>query len=177
VRVIATTNSPLRALVAEGKFRADLFFRLNVIPLSLPPLRERSEDIPDLVNHFLAKYVPASHSKVVRFSPELLERLRAYEWPGNVRELENFVRRALVLAPGPVVGLEILPEASFQNDSPPLGGIEPGLTLRELERSLLAKTLDATGGNRTRAAGMLGVSLRTVRNKIREFGLPPRRTA
>jgi len=177
VRVIATSNRPLGALVAEGKFRADLFFRLNVIPLSLPPLRERSEDIPDLINHFIGKYVPTSHSKVVRFSPELLERLRAYEWPGNVRELENFVRRALVLAPGPVVGLELLPEAGFQNDDPSLGGIEPGLTLRELERSLLAKTLDATGGNRTRAAGMLGVSLRTVRNKIREFGLPPRRTA
>jgi DNA-binding NtrC family response regulator len=177
VRVIATTNRPLGALVAEGEFRADLFFRLNVIPLSLPPLRERSEDIPDLINHFVGKYVPASHSKVVRFSPELVERLRVYEWPGNVRELENFVRRALVLAPGPVVGLELLPEAGFQYDDPSVEGIAPGLTLRELERSLLEKTLDATGGNRTRAAGMLGVSLRTVRNKIREFGLPPRRAA
>jgi len=163
-------------LVADGKFRADLFFRLNVIPLSLPPLRERREDIPDLINHFIGKYASDSGSKVVRFSPELVENLRAYEWPGNVRELENFVRRALVLAPGPAVGLELLPEAGFQNDDPAQGGIEPGLTLRELERSLLAKTLDATGGNRTRAAGMLGVSLRTVRNKIREFGLPPRRT-
>jgi DNA-binding NtrC family response regulator len=94
-----------------------------------------------------------------------------------VRELENFVRRALVLASGPVVGLELLPEAGFQNEDPSLGEIVPGLTLRELERTLLEKTLDATGGNRTRAAGMLGVSLRTVRNKIREFGLPPRRAA
>jgi len=175
VRVIATTNRPLGAMVAEGKFRADLFFRLNVIPLSLPPLRERRDDLPDLVNHFVRKYAPASHSKVLRFSPELLERLQSYEWPGNVRELENFVRRALVLAPGPVVGLELLPEAGFQTTDLSLGGIEPGLTLREVERSLLEKTLDATGGNRTRAAGMLGVSLRTVRNKIREFGLPPRR--
>jgi DNA-binding NtrC family response regulator len=164
-------------MVTEGKFRADLFFRLNVIPLSLPPLRERREDIPDLVNHFVRKDAAASRSSVVQFAPELLERLQAYEWPGNVRELENFVRRALVLAPGPVVGLEILPEAGFLNDDLALGGIEPGLTLRELERTLLEKTLDATGGNRTRAAGMLGVSLRTVRNKIREFGLPPRRAA
>jgi DNA-binding NtrC family response regulator len=177
VRVIATTNRPLAAMLAEGKFRADLFFRLNVIPLTLPPLRERREDVPDLVNHFVRKYASASRSNVVRFSPELLERLQAYEWPGNVRELENFVRRVLVLAPGPVVGVELLPEAGFQNDDPALSGIEPGLTLRELERTLLEKTLDATGGNRTRAAGMLGVSLRTVRNKIREFGLPPRRTA
>ena len=175
VRVIATTNRPLGALVAEGKFRADLFFRLNVIPLSLPPLRERREDIPDLIEHFVRKYAPASRSRVERFSPELVERLQAYEWPGNVRELENFVRRALVLAPGPVVGLELLADASLPNNDPSLGGIEPGLTLRELERTLLEKTLEATGGNRTRAAGMLGVSLRTVRNKIREFGLPPRR--
>jgi DNA-binding NtrC family response regulator len=80
-----------------------------------------------------------------------------------------------VLAPGPEVGLELLPEADFHNDAPAAEGIGPGLTLRELERTLLEKTLDATGGNRTRAAGMLGVSLRTVRNKIREFGLPPRR--
>jgi DNA-binding NtrC family response regulator len=177
VRVIATTNRPLAKMVGEGKFRADLFFRLNVIPLSLPPLRERREDIPDLINYFLRKYAPASRSQVVRFSPELVGRLRAYDWPGNVRELENFVRRVLVLAPGPMVGLELLPEAGFQNDDSAWGGIEPGLTLRDLERSLLEKTLDATAGNRTRAAEMLGVSLRTVRNKIREFGLPPRRAA
>jgi DNA-binding NtrC family response regulator len=176
VRVIATTNRPLTAMVAEGKFRADLFFRLNVIPLSLPPLRERRDDVPDLVKYFVRKYAPSSRSSVVGFSPELLERLKAYDWPGNVRELENFVRRALVLAPGPVVGLELLPEAGFRTDDLALGGIEPGLTLRELERTLLEKTLDATGGNRTRTAGMLGVSLRTVRNKIREFGLPPRRS-
>ncbi len=177
VRVIATTNRPLGAMVAEGKFRADLFFRLNVIPLSLPPLRERREDVPDLINHFVRKYASASPSHVVRFSPELIERLQAYDWPGNVRELENFVRRALVLAPSPVVGMELLPEAGFQTGDPSMGGIEPGLTLRELERTLLEKTLGATGGNRTRAAGMLGVSLRTVRNKIREFGLPPRSAA
>jgi two-component system response regulator AtoC len=177
VRVIATTNRPLAAMVAEGKFRADLFFRLNVIPLTLPPLRERREDVPDLVRHFVRKYASASRSSVVGFSPELLETLQTYDWPGNVRELENFVRRALALSPGPVVGLELLPEAGFQTDDPSLGAIEPGLTLRELERTLLERTLDATGGNRTRTAGMLGVSLRTVRNKIREFGLPPRRVA
>lgn len=176
VRVIATTNRSLGAMVAEGKFRADLYFRLNVIPLVIPPLRERREDIPDLVGHFVRRYARDLRSNVVRFSPELLERLKAYDWPGNVRELENFVRRVLVLSPGPVAGVELLPEAGFQNDDAALGAIEPGLTLRELERTLLERTLDATGGNRTRAAGMLGVSLRTVRNKIREFGLPPRRT-
>jgi len=176
VRIIATTNRPLGGMVGEGKFRADLFFRLNVIPLTVPPLRERREDIPDLIEHFVCKHLSASCSRAVRFLPELLERLQAYDWPGNVRELENFVRRALVLAPGPEVGLELLPEAGFQTGDSP-GGFEPGLTLRELERSLLEKTLDATGGNRTRAAGMLGISLRTVRNKIREYGLPPRRVS
>ncbi len=174
VRVIATTNRPLAAMVSEGRFRADLFFRLNVIPLSLPPLRERREDIPDLISHFIRKYASASRSQAVGFSPELLDRLKAYDWPGNVRELENFVRRALVLGSGPVVGSELLPGAGLQIDESAPAGIAPGLTLRELERSLLEKTLDATGGNRTRAADMLGVSLRTVRNKIREFGLPPR---
>jgi DNA-binding NtrC family response regulator len=176
VRVIATTNRALAGLVAEGKFRADLFYRLNVIPLSLLPLRDRREDIPELVDHFLRKYAPVSHSGVVRLSPELLDRLQKYDWPGNVRELENFVHRVSVLCPNSVAGLELMPEADFQNGAPALDEIEPGLTLRELERSLLEKTLEATGGNRTRAAGMLGVSLRTVRNKVREYGLPPRRT-
>jgi DNA-binding NtrC family response regulator len=177
VRVIATTNRPLAAMVAEGKFRADLFYRLNVIPLSLPPLRERREDIPELVDHFLRKYAPASHSNVVRLSPELLDRLQKYDWPGNVRELENFIRRALVLSPSSVAGLELMSDADFQNGTPAADEIEPGLTLRELERTLLEKTLEATGGNRTRAAGMLGVSLRTVRNKVREYGLPAWRAA
>jgi DNA-binding NtrC family response regulator len=175
VRVIATTNRSLAGLVGEGKFRADLFFRLNVIPLSLPPLRERREDIPELVEYFVRKFRAASRSHVVEFSPELLTRLQAYDWPGNVRELENCVHRALVLCTGPVAGLELLPETDLQTSAEPKAGIEPGLTLRDLERTLLEKTLEATGGNRTRAAGMLGVSLRTVRNKIREYGLPPRR--
>jgi len=174
VRVIATTNRPLATLVEEGKFRADLFFRLNVIPLSLPPLRQRREDIPELAGYFVRKY--AAHSAAAtRFSAELLERLQNYHWPGNVRELENFVRRSLALAPGPVMGVELLAEGDFQNGTAEAAGIEPGLKLHELERSLFEKTLDATGGNRTRAAELLGVSLRTVRNKVREFGLPPSR--
>jgi DNA-binding NtrC family response regulator len=176
VRVIATTNRSLATLVAEGKFRADLYYRLNVIPLSLPPLRDRREDIPELVQHFIRRYASASRSSVVRFSPELLERLKEYHWPGNVRELENFVRRTLVLSSGPVAGAELFQEACMEEDSPQKE-IEAGVTLRELERTLLEKTLEATGGNRTRAAGMLGVSIRTVRNKIREYGLPPRRFA
>jgi len=176
VRVIATTNRSLRTQVAEGKFRADLFFRLNVIPLSLPPLRERREDIPELVEYFAHKYRPALPAPSVQFTPEVLQKLQEYDWPGNVRELENWVRRAMVLSTGAVPAPELLPEAASGKTEDPPAGIEAGKSLRELERTLLEKTLAATGGNRTRTAGMLGVSLRTVRNKIREYGLPPRRT-
>jgi len=173
VRVIATTNRNLSALVEEGRFRPDLFYRLDVVPLTLPPLRERREDIPDLVEHFVHKHAPPS--RAVRLSEELLRRLMEYDWPGNVRELENVIRRILVLSSGPVAGVEAL-EARELADKKTAPGSFPaeGVTLRDMEKQLLEKTLNATGGNRTRAAEILGVSLRTVRNKIREFGLPSR---
>jgi len=174
VRVIATTNRALRALIQEGKFRQDLYYRLNVVPLAIPPLREHVEDIPELVEHFIAKHFNSSGSSPVRFSAELLERLRGYAWPGNIRELENFVRRALALSLGPLVSLEVLDGIDFPESAPAVNALEAGHTLREAEKQLLERTLEATGGNRTRAAAMLGVSLRTVRNKIREYGLPPR---
>jgi len=175
VRIVATTNRNLLSLVAEGKFRADLYYRLNVVPLAIPPLREHREDIPELINHFVRKYAPALGSHIVRFPPEVLARLQEYSWPGNVRELENFVRRVLVLSDGSTVTTDLLPALDGRPERAREVGLEPGMTLREMERILLQRTLQATGGNRTRAANMLGVSLRTVRNKIREFGLPPRR--
>jgi DNA-binding NtrC family response regulator len=176
VRVIATTNRDLGALVEEGRFRADLFYRLDVVPLTLPPLRERREDIPELVEHFIHKHAPSS--RAVRPSEELLRRLMEYDWPGNVRELENVVRRILVLSSGPVAGVEVL-EGRELADKRTTTACFPteGVTLRDMERQLLERTLEVTGGNRTRAAEILGVSLRTVRNKIREFGLPPRRSS
>lgn len=174
VRVIATTNRNLPSLVEEGRFRADLFYRLDVVPLTLPPLRERREDIPDLVEHFVHKYAPPS--RALRLTEELLRRLMEYDWPGNVRELENVVRRILVLSSDPVAGVEVL-EGRELADRKTTSASFPteGVTLRDMEKQLLERTLEATGGNRTRAAEILGVSLRTVRNKIREFGLPPRR--
>ncbi|HXJ96873.1 MAG TPA: sigma-54 dependent transcriptional regulator [Terriglobia bacterium] len=175
VRVIATTNRSLRALIQEGKFRQDLYYRLNVVPLAIPPLREHATDIPELIEHFIAKHSSSQYGSAVRFSAELLQRMQSYGWPGNIRELENFVRRALALSPGPLVGVEVLDGIDFPQSVPTAGGaLEAGLTLREVEKQLLARTLAATGGNRTHAAMMLGISLRTVRNKIREYGLPPR---
>ncbi len=174
VRVIATTNRNLPSLVEERRFRADLFYRLDVVPLTLPPLRERREDIPDLVEHFVRKYAPPS--RAVRLTDELLRRLMEYDWPGNVRELENVVRRILVLSSDTVAGVEVLEGGELADKKTSSASFPTeGVTLRDMEKQLLERTLESTGGNRTRAAEILGVSLRTVRNKIREFGLPPRR--
>jgi len=181
IRVIATTNRPLEAAVAEGRFRADLFYRLNVIPISLPPLRERAGDIPELAEYFAGLY--AAPGTEPRLSRELLARLEEQAWPGNVRELGNFVRRAVALSRGGEIGMEALDhgkslpvkmEKIVMVAPPRSPEWKPGLSLGEMERQLFAMTLEATGGNRARAAELLGVSLRTVRNKVREFGLPPR---
>jgi DNA-binding NtrC family response regulator len=176
VRVIATTNRPLRTGIAAGEFRADLYYRLNVVPLSIPPLRERREDILELAAHFLRKHAPAS-GECYRIAPELAHGLQLHNWPGNVRELENFIRRSLALSASHVLGPELLAhlEPSLETQRP--AAIEAGISLRDAERELLERTLEATGGNRTRAAELMGVSLRTVRNKIRNYGLPARRNA
>jgi DNA-binding NtrC family response regulator len=176
VRVIATTNRNPCSLIEEGKFRADLFYRLNVVPLTLPPLRDRREDIPELVEYFLRKYAPPA--RPAGLTEELLRRLVEYHWPGNVRELENVIRRILVLSIQPVAGVEVLEGKEVGEAKTVTAGVPAqGATLRDMERQLLENTLEATGGNRTRAAEILGVSLRTVRNKIREFGLPPKRSS
>lgn len=173
IRVIATTNRPLEAAVGEGRFRADLYYRLNVIPLALPPLRERMGDIAELAGHFVQMY--GAPGAATRLSDEVVTRLEEQAWPGNVRELANFVRRAVALSRGGEIGLEAFDHGKIS----PRNGHAPewkaGLSLNEMERQLLAMTLESTGGNRSRAAELLGVSLRTVRNKIREYGLPPRR--
>ncbi|HEY1799355.1 MAG TPA: sigma-54 dependent transcriptional regulator [Terriglobales bacterium] len=201
IRIIATTNRPLEAMVREGTFRADLYYRLNVIPLRLPPLRERREDIRELAEYFVRCYAGGAH---VRLLPELIARLEQHRWPGNVRELANLMRRAVALSPGESgteterqIGPEILDveegggmaARSFTNGDFPLSttdlsrnalpkseSFRPGISLNQAERELIEATLSATEGNRSRAAEMLGVSLRTVRNKIRAYGLPPRRS-
>jgi len=171
VRVIATTNRSLLDLVRENKFRNDLYYRLAVIPLSIPPLRERREDILPLAEHFLRKY-GRPREEVCSLSPELSLRLRLHTWPGNVRELENVIRRGLALCRGQEIGSDALEQVQ---ESPAQGTeMLTGVSLRAVERNLLENTLRATNGNRTRAAEMLGVSVRTIRNKVRLYGLPPR---
>ncbi|MGD0823011.1 MAG: sigma-54 dependent transcriptional regulator [Terriglobales bacterium] len=186
IRVIATSNRPLETAVAEGRFRADLFYRLNVIPISLPPLGDRAGDVRELAEYFAGLY--AEPGARARLSAELLTRLEGLAWPGNVRELGNFVRRAVALSRGGEIGIEALEHGRNLGAIPPgktpAGNLfppparspewKPGLSLGEMERQLFAMTLESTGGNRARAAELLGVSLRTVRNKVREFGLPPR---
>jgi len=173
LRVIATTNCALAQMVREGKFRPDLYYRLNVIPLSLPPLRERDGDVKELAEYFVRLYAPPGKS--MRLTPEFLQLLEAHSWPGNVRELANCVRRVVALATGPEIGASALEDAEWLSASPvasELSCLRPGVSLGDMERKLVEITLEATGGNRSRAAELLGVSLRTVRNKVRSYGLP-----
>jgi DNA-binding NtrC family response regulator len=165
VRVIATTNRNLRELISAGRFREDLYYRLNVIPLCIPPLRDRKADIPLLIQHFCEKYQADAGGK--EFSQEAVGMLQKYSWPGNVRELENVTRRALALCKNPVVS----PADLFmdRNGEEPRTELRAGISLRDLERQIIGVTLQETGGNRTRAAEMLGISLRTLRNKLREY--------
>ncbi len=180
IRVIATSNRPLEAAVAEGRFRADLYYRLNVIPISLPPLRDRAGDIRELAEYFAGLYAASGNPGTnIRLSRELLAGLEERAWPGNVRELGNFVRRAVALSRGGEIGVEAFEHGKSLHGKlpparPPHPEWKPGLSLGEMERQLFAMTLESTGGNRAQAAELLGVSLRTVRNKVREFGLPPR---
>jgi DNA-binding NtrC family response regulator len=188
VRVIATTNRDLRSLVRNGNFREDLYYRLNVVRLVIPPLRERREDVPLLADFFCRRYGIDPERTDIRVSNEALEKLSHYGWPGNVRELENMIQRAVTLCGGSVIHSEDLllsesplPRAA-SSPEPRQGeagfsasvGYSAGVTMREMERQLICRTLEGTGGNRTRAAKCLGISLRTLRNKLNEFGLQDR---
>ena len=170
-RMIATTNRSLQTMILAGRFREDLFYRLNVIPLTLPPLRERGEDVIELAGHFAALFA-APHPPPV-LSPRFRNALRSHYWPGNVRELVNTMRRAVALCDGGEITADAL-QVTTAPSVPSGPCLKPGLSWREAEKNLLEITLDATAGNRTHAAELLGVSLRTIRNKIREYGLPPR---
>lgn len=171
VRVIAATNRELEETVAEGAFRDDLYYRLNVIPLAMPPLRERRQDIPLLVEHFLVKHARRHGRPLPRLEPEALDRLERYEWPGNVRELENVVEQAVVLCRGDTVEVGDLPEEITGDRGPQdVLRIPVGNTLADAERELILETLRKAGGNKTQAAKMLGIGVRTLYRKLEEYG-------
>jgi DNA-binding NtrC family response regulator len=171
-------------MVERGQFRADLYYRLNVIPLTLPPLRERQEDIPVLARHFAEKYAALHRVPCPHLLPDFLERLQSHSWPGNVRELANFMRRVVTLAETSTLDSNCF-EMEFHGNVGLKDQVQPsarkelpaGTPIWQVEKIHLEKTLALTDGNRTHAAEMLGISLRTMRNKIREYGLPPRRYA
>ena len=166
VRVISTTNRNLRQAIEETTFREDLYYRLNVIPLTIPPLRRRKEDVSLLVNHFSRKY--EREGRASEFSADALQALQHYDWPGNVRELENVTRRALVLGKNPLISpADLFMEPA--GDSSAETQLQAGTPLSQLEKQMIRMTLEKTDGNRTRAAEMLGISLRTLRNKLREY--------
>ncbi|WP_018124431.1 sigma-54-dependent transcriptional regulator [Desulfovibrio oxyclinae] len=187
VRVLATTNRSIEQTVREGKFREDLFYRLNVIPLKLPALRERGEDVVRLAEFFTAKYCAAYGMGRLAFSEDAKNWLVEYEWPGNVRELQNLMERAVLLAgDGPIRrdhflmddaewvpdDLDEMQQAGEEAAPPEPQTAEEALSvmpLHEMEKKLILKSLDETQGNRTRAAEMLGISVRTLRNKINEY--------
>ena len=170
VRILAATNRDLKADVEAGRFREDLFYRLNVVSIEMPPLRVRGGDIVSLAEHFLRRFALENHKQISGFSTRAKTRLRNHQWPGNVRELENAIERAVVLCDGAQIDEGHLPQGSVTLES--LGGISiPGATLEELERFAILKTLEAMGGSTLRTAQMLAVSIRKIQYRLHEYGL------
>jgi len=180
VRVIAATNIDLRRAVEEGRFREDLYYRLNVIAIQLPPLRQRKEDIPALAQHFVDKYSQENAKAVEAVTPEALQILMDYDWPGNVRELENVIERGVVLSTGPYIGPELMPDQVRTSPGffhiPPVSVPPEGINLRDViagfERRIIESTLDATGGVQKDAARLLGLKPTTLNEMIKRHGIP-----
>jgi DNA-binding NtrC family response regulator len=174
VRVIAATNRDLRSMVADGKFREDLFYRLNVINITLPPLKERASDIPALAMHFLRRYSEENAKQTDHFSDAALARLVGYAWPGNVRELENVVERAVVLADGESIEPTHLPPEVVPASESRAAPLIPGSSMADIERYAILTTLEAQGGSTSRAADVLGISVRKIQYKLQEYGKAPK---
>jgi len=185
VRVLAATSRDIRKMVEQGTFREDLFYRLNVVAINLPPLRERPDDIPILVDHFLREIATTKHTPPKKISPEVMRRFNQFRWPGNVRDLRNTLESMMVLADGELLTERDIPDRVAEGAA---GGSSPkeiptGLTMEELERMAIAKALDQFRGNRTHAAHRLGISVRTLQRKLRQYErdsqiqLPPQETA
>ena len=174
VRLIAATHKDLQQMITDGSFRQDLFFRLSVVPLHLPPLRERPMDIPTLAQHFLGRYCEKNRKDIRSFQAEALEALLVYRWPGNIRELENAIERAVILCLDEQILLQHLPlqvRQAYSADGDRPFAIRPGVTLKNMEKELILSTLKQTENNRTRAAEILGVTRQTLQNKLKEYRL------
>jgi len=172
VRVIAATNRDLEKAVKEEKFREELYYRLNVVPIFLPALRERKEDIPLLLDHFLNIFNLRTNKNIIEITKEAQELLSGYDWPGNIRELENVVERMVVLAQGNKIGIEDLPTNIIKVKEKKLSFKESVYQAKaKHERELLIKVLEEVGGNRTKAAKVLGIDRKTLQKKIKEYGL------
>jgi DNA-binding NtrC family response regulator len=196
-RVIAASNRDLLEEVEAGEFREDLYYRLNVVTIYLPPLRDRREDVPELVGHFLRIYNRENNRHVPHVEPKAMEALQAYDWPGNVRELQNYVERAIVLAPGDELTCDLLPEPVLGRKPPRLGRrraadletlsselIEAGLAaagseednlfakiVDRVERELIAQVMAACDGVQVKAAARLGINRNTLHKKLKDYGL------
>ena len=183
VRVVAATNQDLRAALEQGTFREDLYYRLNVVPISIPPLREHKEDIPYLVDHFIARFAESSGKKIEGITPAAMNVLVDFHWPGNVRELENIIERAVVMATGPKIDvgdirLDISPRpgdhvdfSAASADGSLLSLLPQGMTLEQLEDRLVKEALQRAGGNKSQAARLLGLTRNALRYRLSKLGM------
>jgi two-component system, NtrC family, response regulator HydG len=178
VRIVAATNRDLESDVAEGRFREDLFYRLHVMPLNVPPLRERREDIPVLAHHFLDRFADKNRKTVKGFVPLAMDMLVNYDWPGNVRELENAIERAVILMTGEHITENQLPlnitekYPDLEKMQPPaIPGMDGTRSLEEIEKEAILTTLNASNGNKAETARRLGVTRKTLHNKLKKYGL------
>jgi DNA-binding NtrC family response regulator len=175
VRLVAATHQDLQAMVEKGSFRQDLFFRLSVVPIELPPLRDRPDDIPALAGFFLTRYAKKNKKDLRGFHPQAMLLLSRYAWPGNIRELENTVERAVILCLGEQITPRELPPQmvpeDFQDGQSKSPAVGTGQTLKDLEREAIRATLKQTGGNKSRCAKLLGIARQTLLNKIKEYKL------
>ena len=173
VRIIAATNQDLRAALEQGAFREDLYYRLNVVPINLPPLRERKEDVAALAEHFLERFAESAGGRVQSISPGALQKLRSYHWPGNVRELENIIQRAMVLAPGEAVEADdvILDGQSKRSSAETDTFLPDGMTLEQFEQQLIREAMRRAENNKSQAARLLGLTRNALRYRLTQMGL------
>jgi two-component system response regulator HydG len=178
VRVIAATNKDLAQEIQAGHFREDLYYRLNVVGLTVPPLRERKEDIPLLAQYFMTRFAEKNRKPVKQITPQAMDRLLKHPWPGNVRELMNSIERAVVLSRSEYLDEQDLPtgarqDLSEEQVSPAAASLPPDLPLDEVEKATILKTLESVKGNKSEAARRLGITRRTLHKKLKKYGVMP----